>query len=281
MCGFIEGDAVRMKLARYAVIMVLASSAFCADDPHTLFEKAKEAHASRDDKKAMALLRKADATWQVESPNAPEHAAALEDLAELMRNQAALDAQAGGKAQPYATDFESWRSDAAPIVKRALEIYEANSDTKPEDLALALELEADVLGRSDAGAPFWARATKIRAERVATLHFASPTANSADASAGDTTERIGRDVSPPSLLAKQEPSYTEMARLMRYSGTALFSVVIDKEGVPKTIRLIRGLGYGLDEKGAEAISAWRFRPATRNGVPVAVFANIEVNFRLL
>jgi outer membrane biosynthesis protein TonB len=37
----------------------------------------------------------------------------------------------------------------------------------------------------------------------------------------------------------------------------------------------------LDEKGAEAISTWRFRPAMKNGAPVAVKANIQVNFRLL
>jgi TonB family protein len=262
-----------MKVARYAVLVVLAASAVCADDPSALFHKARQAHARGDDKTAMALLRKADAAWQAESPNAAEHAAALEDLALLMRNQAALDAQASGEAQPYATDVESWRSDAAPIVKRALEICEAASNTNPGDLALALELEGDILGRTEAGASYWERATKIRAQRVA--------AASGSLTATDATNRIGRDVSPPSILTKQEPNYTEMARLMRYSGTALFSVVIDAQGLPSSIRLIRGLGYGLDEKGAEAISTWRFRPAMKNGSPVAVYANIEVNFRLL
>jgi TonB family protein len=37
---------------------------------------------------------------------------------------------------------------------------------------------------------------------------------------------------------------------------------------------------GLDEKAIEAVSTWRFQPATHNGQPVAVEVNVEVSFRL-
>jgi protein TonB len=43
----------------------------------------------------------------------------------------------------------------------------------------------------------------------------------------------------------------------------------------------RSLGLGLDEKAAEAVKKWKFRPGYRSGQPVAVQASIEVNFRLL
>jgi len=44
---------------------------------------------------------------------------------------------------------------------------------------------------------------------------------------------------------------------------------------------VKSLGFGLDEKAAEAVSQWQFKPGTRGGAPVPVEATVEVNFRLL
>jgi hypothetical protein len=46
-------------------------------------------------------------------------------------------------------------------------------------------------------------------------------------------------------------------------------------------RVLRGVGYGLDEKALEAVAQWKFRPGAKDGKPVTVAATIEVNFRLL
>jgi TonB family protein len=46
------------------------------------------------------------------------------------------------------------------------------------------------------------------------------------------------------------------------------------------MRVSRSLGFGLDEKALEAVKQWRFEPAKKDGRPVAVQINIEVNFRL-
>jgi TonB family protein len=43
---------------------------------------------------------------------------------------------------------------------------------------------------------------------------------------------------------------------------------------------VRSLGFGLDENAIQALKQWRFRPGMRNGVPVDVALNIEVNFNL-
>ena len=43
---------------------------------------------------------------------------------------------------------------------------------------------------------------------------------------------------------------------------------------------MRSLGLGLDEKALDAVRTWRFEPARKDGVPVAVQINVEVNFRL-
>lgn len=98
---------------------------------------------------------------------------------------------------------------------------------------------------------------------------------------GGGVYQIGGDVSEPVLLVKVEPEYSEEARKAKYSGTVLLSIIVDKNGLPRDIKVIRPLGLGLDEKAIEAVSKWRFKPAMKDGHPVAVQANVEVNFRLL
>jgi TonB family protein len=58
-------------------------------------------------------------------------------------------------------------------------------------------------------------------------------------------------------------------------------VEIGPDGMARNMRVIRGLGLGLDQKAIEAVSTWQFKPGARNGVPVTVQAMVEVNFRLL
>jgi len=88
-------------------------------------------------------------------------------------------------------------------------------------------------------------------------------------------------VSQPVVLVKVEPEYSEDARKARYSGVVVLSAIIDKDGQPREIRVIRSLGMGLDEKAIEAVQKWRFRPGMKAGQAVNVRAQIEVNFRLL
>jgi TonB family protein len=92
---------------------------------------------------------------------------------------------------------------------------------------------------------------------------------------------IGGGVTPPRLLSKVEPKYTEEARAARHQGTTVLSVVIGPDGFVRESKIVRSLGMGLDEKAIEAVRQWRFTPGQKNGRDVAVRASIEVNFRLL
>jgi TonB family protein len=98
---------------------------------------------------------------------------------------------------------------------------------------------------------------------------------------GGGVYRIGGGVSAPALIAKVEPEYSEEARKAKFQGTVVLYVVVDENGKPRDLRVIRPLGLGLDEKAIEAVMKWRFRPGMKDGKPVAVAATIEVNFRLL
>ncbi|HRJ19315.1 MAG TPA: TonB family protein [Bryobacteraceae bacterium] len=93
--------------------------------------------------------------------------------------------------------------------------------------------------------------------------------------------RIGGGVSAPQPIFKVEPEYSEEARAAGFQGRVMLSTVIDAEGTPTQIKVVRPLGMGLDEKAIEALAKWKFRPATKEGKPVAVISNVEMSFRLL
>jgi protein TonB len=83
------------------------------------------------------------------------------------------------------------------------------------------------------------------------------------------------------LAYKLEPAYSEEARAEKLAGIVLVYVEVGADGRAHNIRIAKGLGLGLDEKAAEAISQWQFKPGTKDGRPVTVAATIEVNFRLM
>jgi TonB family protein len=82
-------------------------------------------------------------------------------------------------------------------------------------------------------------------------------------------------------LTKVEPEYSEEARKAKFQGVVVLYVEVDASGRATNMRVIHGLGLGLDEKAMEAVKQWRFRPGMKDGKPVRVAAQIEVSFRLL
>jgi periplasmic protein TonB len=87
-------------------------------------------------------------------------------------------------------------------------------------------------------------------------------------------------VTVPQVVYSPEPSFSEEARKSKTQGIVLLLIVVGPDGKPYNIRVQQSLGMGLDEKAIEAVSRWRFRPATFNGPPVATQIAVEVNFRL-
>ena len=92
--------------------------------------------------------------------------------------------------------------------------------------------------------------------------------------------RIGGGVSPPTVLFKVDPQYSEEARKARYQGTVVLEAIVRSDGTVDILRVVRSLGFGLDENAIRALKQWKFRPGMRNGQPVDVALNIEVNFNL-
>ena len=97
---------------------------------------------------------------------------------------------------------------------------------------------------------------------------------------GGGAYRVGGGVSAPRAIYDPDPEYSEEARKAKHQGTVLLWIVVGPDGRPRDIRVQRALGMGLDEKAVAAVRTWRFAPAMKDGHPVAVEVNIEVNFRL-
>jgi TonB family protein len=93
--------------------------------------------------------------------------------------------------------------------------------------------------------------------------------------------RIGGGVSPPSLVKKVEPQYSDEAHKAHLEGTVALGVIIGSDGKARDFKILRSLGLGLDEKAIAAVSAWEFGPSTKDGQPVNVQAQIEMTFRML
>lgn len=97
---------------------------------------------------------------------------------------------------------------------------------------------------------------------------------------GGGPRRIGGGVSAPILIYSVEPEFSEEARKAKVAGNVLVNLWVDTNGNPSHVRVIRGVGMGLDEKAVEAVKQYKFKPAMENGKPVLVELNVEVNFQI-
>ncbi len=92
--------------------------------------------------------------------------------------------------------------------------------------------------------------------------------------------QVGGGISAPRPVFTPDPEYSEPARRAKHQGIVVLWMVVGADGRPREVRVSRSLGMGLDEKAIEAVRQWKFEPARRNGVAVAVRINVEVDFKL-
>ena len=93
--------------------------------------------------------------------------------------------------------------------------------------------------------------------------------------------KVGRGVREPILLRKVEPTYSPGASVAGVQGAVLLDLVVNAKGRVQDIVILSPLGFGLDENAIDAVRQWQFKPATKDGKPVAVKAEIQVFFRVL
>ncbi len=92
--------------------------------------------------------------------------------------------------------------------------------------------------------------------------------------------RPGSGITPPSIIREVRPDYTEEARRRGITGDVELEIVVRADGTVGNVKVIRGLGSGLDQRAIDAVRQWRFAPAKRFGTPVDVMVEIAVEFKL-
>ncbi len=92
--------------------------------------------------------------------------------------------------------------------------------------------------------------------------------------------RPGSGIEPPRLVREVRPVYTDDARRRAIEGDVVLEIVVTRAGSVDRVRVVRGLGAGLDQNAMAAVRQWRFDPARRQGAAVDVVVEVSVEFRM-
>lgn len=92
--------------------------------------------------------------------------------------------------------------------------------------------------------------------------------------------RVEAPDTPVEIVSKARPVYTEQARERRIEGEVVLEVAFLADGRLRVLRVVDGLGHGLDETAVDAAKQIEFKPARRAGRAVDHTATLRVVFRL-
>lgn len=90
--------------------------------------------------------------------------------------------------------------------------------------------------------------------------------------------KIGRGVQRPEAVFTPAPEFPDRASHENFQGVVVLNLIVDTAGKVQNIHVVRPVGMGLEEAAVATVKTWRFKPAQREGEPVAVEMNIEVAF---
>jgi TonB family protein len=87
-------------------------------------------------------------------------------------------------------------------------------------------------------------------------------------------------ITPVEVISKPTPIYTDQARELKIEGEVVLEIEFSASGSLRVVRVVRGLGYGLDEAAVTAAQQMRFKPAQDAGRPVDFKTTVHIVFRL-
>jgi TonB family protein len=91
---------------------------------------------------------------------------------------------------------------------------------------------------------------------------------------------VASNTTPVEIISKPKPAYTDEARAKKIEGEVSLQVVFTASGEVRVERVVKGLGYGLDDSAQAAAHQIRFKPAQQNGQPVDSTAIVHIVFEL-
>jgi outer membrane biosynthesis protein TonB len=90
--------------------------------------------------------------------------------------------------------------------------------------------------------------------------------------------KAGGEIIPPKLILQPEVDYSDYGRENHIQGPCSFSLIVDEHGLPRDIKVITPIEPSMLTNAAKAVLGYRFKPATKNGMPVPVSITIEIDF---
>jgi TonB family protein len=96
----------------------------------------------------------------------------------------------------------------------------------------------------------------------------------------DAVYEMGNGVTAPKPVYTPNPEYVDKARKHKINGVILLAMIVTAEGTVRDVKVTKSLDEDLDRQAVTAVSTWKFKPATKDGKPVAVHLKTQVTFRL-
>jgi TonB family protein len=124
------------------------------------------------------------------------------------------------------------------------------------------------------------RVTPVVLLVLAIFQTAAPSAPAAWPPAGVLTERDG--IVKPEVVSRVAATYTPYAMRAAIQGFVTLQFVVEIDGSVGPVHLMTSLDavHGLDAAAIAALKQWRFKPATKEGVPVRGLANVLMVFAI-
>ncbi len=219
-------------------------------------------------------------------------------MSRLLENQLAAADKAGQPAWREALKQEiarlgrepdaiAWQGKLPPRIEESLKPYRSRLEATFHAASNYFELlTTDEINRVNWGGPGAGVEAESRRETypgpVEAPLPAPPGGGSGEGTGpGSVTYQVGSGVTAPVPIRQPAPPYTDEARKARVAGVVTVQCLVRKDGSVGELKVVRGLGYGLDESALNTIAnQWRFSPGKSDGVPVDVRASIDVTFRL-
>ncbi|MGO9095127.1 MAG: energy transducer TonB [Bryobacteraceae bacterium] len=167
-------------------------------------------------------------------------------------------------------------------IEGAVVLYlEISAEGRPENIHVRTSLRPDLDKNAIAAIEQWIfEPAKKDGKPVRTAETMAVSFRLPQSPADDNVYKVGGDVSAPQAIKHVEPKYTAETRAAGVEGTVRLKVVINREGRPEDIVVVKSLHPDLDANAIAAVQQWEFDPGRKGGTPVRVPATIEINFRL-
>jgi TonB family protein len=172
-------------------------------------------------------------------------------------------------------------ADDARILDQAKRVAEARKNLEIAQTVMMLSFRKQLTDEQ------WKKLEEMREIRALSIESVLPdeevsgTADAWKMFLPDGTEYYvtGKGVTAPVIIKESKPPYTAEAREAKTEGIVLLEAIVHKDGSVDNFKVLRSLGYGLDESAMKTIAEdWLFKPGMLNGQPVNIMVTIEISF---